>query len=56
MSAHTPGPWVVDGATYTLAQMLEANADDADLCDWLRTAKPGDVFPAFIDCRCMGDV
>ena len=35
-----------DGATYSLASMLEANEDDADLCDWLRNAAVGDVFPA----------
>lgn len=30
----------------TLAEMLESNRDDADLCDWLQRAKPGDTFHA----------
>lgn len=44
--------FVVDGAGYTLAEMLAASADDADLCAWLINAKPGDHFPAHLECRC----
>jgi hypothetical protein len=40
----------VDGARYTLAELLEANADDSALCEWLRTAPDGDRFPALISC------
>ena len=43
--------FVVDGTSYTLAEMLSANADDADLCAWLVNARAGDRFPAIVDCR-----
>ena len=36
--------FVVDGERYSLAEMLDANAEDDVTCDWLRAAKPGDVF------------
>lgn len=39
-----------DGATYTLASMLEANAHDTEFCDWARTARPGDRFDG---CECL---
>lgn len=45
--------FVVDGIRYTLAAMLEANADDPAVSDWCRTAKPGDVFPALVQCECV---
>lgn len=32
------------GRTFTLKQMLKANEDDLDVCDWLRSAKVGDVW------------
>ena len=34
----------IGGKRYSLAQMLEANDVDAECCEWLRSAKPGDVF------------
>lgn len=40
----------VDCGHYTKAEMLEANADDSDLCEWLRTANVGDHFSAFVSC------
>ena len=43
----------VEGQTYLLGQMLAANADDEGFCEWLRTAKPGDVFPGVIECKCV---
>ncbi len=55
MDAQTIAPdtprFVVDGAAYSLAEMLSANRDDAELCEWARRAQPGDVFPAHNDCR-----
>jgi hypothetical protein len=41
----------VEGEQYSLDAMLMANADDTDLCDWLRTAAVGEQFPAFVECR-----
>lgn len=43
--------FTVDGVAYTLAEMLDANQDDADLCAWLLNARAGDRFPAIVDCR-----
>lgn len=43
--------FVVDGAGYTLAEMLAANQGDAELCAWLINARPGDHFPAHLECR-----
>ena len=42
--------FVVDGTSYTLAEMLAANKDDADLCAWLCEARVGDRFPGHIEC------
>ena len=33
----------VAGETFTRADMLATNADDAATCAWLATAKPGEV-------------
>lgn len=33
-----------DGETYSLASMLEANAHDTELCEWLKSASVGDRF------------
>lgn len=46
----------VDGATYTLQQMLAANADDEALREWLEAARPGDWFPDGAGCRCVAHV
>jgi hypothetical protein len=43
----------VDGTRYTLAQMLESNADDEHFCEWARTARPGDFYPGLIRCDCI---
>ena len=43
--------FIVEGQRYGLAEMLSANRDDAELCEWARRAQPGDVFPAYNDCR-----
>lgn len=41
----------VDGHEYTLPEMLAANVDDEELCDWLTSAEVGEVFPAFVPCE-----
>lgn len=46
----------VDGVTYTLQQMLEGNADDEALCEWLQAARPGDYFPDGLGCRAVAHV
>ena len=38
----------VDGQTYDLASMREANRDDPDLLDWLDAAQVGEWFPAMV--------
>ena len=40
----------VEGELYDLNQMLEANRDDATLCEWLRRAEVGDRFLAINSC------
>ncbi len=35
----------------TQREMIEANAHDADVCEWLRTAKVGERFGCFTDLR-----
>lgn len=34
----------VGGARYSLESMLEANGDDPEVCEWLRSAAAGDVY------------
>jgi hypothetical protein len=45
----------VDGEPrrFSLAEMLEANADDAHVCGWLRAARPGDVLPGVVPVECI---
>lgn len=43
--------FTVDGGRYTLSQMVDANRDDAALCEWVCTASVGDRFPAFVACE-----
>lgn len=43
----------VDGEPFTKEDMLAVNAEDAELCEWIEQAKPGDVFPAFVRCECV---
>jgi hypothetical protein len=42
--------FVIDGTSYTLAEMLAANASDPDLCAWLCEARVGERFPGHIEC------
>lgn len=46
-----PKVFRVDGAEYSLAEMLKANADDEAFCEWLETAAIGERFPALMPCR-----
>lgn len=42
------------GPSVSLAEMLMTNADDTDLCLWLRRAVPGDFYNGGgEDCRCV---
>lgn len=43
------------GAPCALSDFLAANGDDPDVCEWARTAQPGDRFPAIVDCVCVAD-
>jgi hypothetical protein len=43
----------VEGKVSTLADFLAANADDPDVCEWARSAKPGDSFPCFVENRAV---
>ena len=43
ISQATDATFVVAGETFTRADMLASNADDAETCAWLATAKPGEV-------------
>jgi len=50
---NTAATFLVDGAPCTLADILTANADDPEVCEWARSAKPGDSFPALAECACV---
>lgn len=39
----------IDGAECSLTEAMDANADDVDVCEWLRTANVGDRYPAFVE-------
>lgn len=43
--------FLVDGAIYTEAQMLDANQDDDELRAWIERAEVGDAFPAIVSCE-----
>lgn len=43
----------IDGRMVRLDDVLDANADDDDFCAWARQARPGDVYPAVADVRCV---
>lgn len=45
--------FLVDGRPVALAALQEANKDDPGLLAWARSAEPGDVFAALVDCRCI---
>ncbi len=50
----TKAAFIVDGGEpVSLADLLAANADDAEVCEWARSAKPGDSFPALVECRAV---
>ena len=45
---------VAEGPPASLAEMLTVNADDTDLCLWLRRAVPGDFYNGGGEyCRCV---
>ena len=44
MSDSIQTAFACNGSSYTLAEMLATNADDAEICAWLRTARNGDRF------------
>lgn len=43
--------FTVEQIEYSLADMLTANEEDKDLCEWLTTAQVGESFPAFVECK-----
>lgn len=45
----------IDGQRYSEADMLSANAHDADVCEWVMVAKPGDVFADMQRVVCVGE-
>lgn len=45
--------FLIDGRRVSLADLLAANADDEDLCEWARGAAAGDFYPAFVPCECI---
>lgn len=49
----TPTAFTVDGEPVTLADFFAANADDPQVCEWARGAKPGDRFAALVDVQCV---
>ena len=51
LAAQAKAVFSVDGECYSLADMLDANRDDADLCEWACSASVGDRFPAFVACQ-----
>ena len=36
-----------------LQEFVTANADDEAVCEWARSARPGDTFPALVSCQCV---
>lgn len=42
-----------ESVAYGLRDMLNANRDDEDLCEWLVQAKPGDKYPCGEGCECI---
>lgn len=48
-----PVAFEVAGRRFSLAEMVEANASDADFCAWAREARPGDSFPDGEGCQCV---
>lgn len=45
--------FVVDGHTYTLPEMLDANRDSPEVCAWVLAAAPGDTYRGMLDCSCV---
>jgi hypothetical protein len=42
MKTNTQATFKCDDFAYSLASMLDANQDDAEVCEWLNGAKIGD--------------
>lgn len=42
-----------DEVPVSLDEMLSANAEDADVCAWLRSARPGDVYHGGLIVTCV---
>lgn len=47
-----PPEFIVGGMVWTQDSMLSANAADQQFCEWLRSAKPGDVWDGMHTERC----
>lgn len=48
--------FIVDGHAYTEEEMLAANAEAPDVCEWVKHARPGDRCPdAMLGCVCVAD-
>lgn len=45
--------FLIDGARYSLAEVLESNADSPEFCVWARRARPGDVFADIQRVECV---
>jgi hypothetical protein len=47
--------FLVDGERVALREMLRDNAHDPEVCEWLRTARPGDRWPDMhsVNVRCV---
>ena len=50
--------FLIEDRAYTADEMLAANADAPDVCEWVKSARPGDKCPnVMLDCRCVsGDL
>lgn len=40
-----------EGTIYTLAEMIAANAEDDEACEWLNSAKVGESFCGFVNVK-----
>jgi hypothetical protein len=47
--------FAVDGSPFpfSTASMLAANNDAPEVCDWVRSAQPGDVLPGIVTVACV---
>ena len=44
-ACYAPKMFRVNGSDYSAFSMLADNEDDEALCEWIKTAQVGDVFP-----------